>query len=39
MNEKSSFIIDKNYIKKSQEKVLKNAQWIVPGHGEIFKIK
>ena len=39
VNEKSSFIIDKNYIKKSQEKVLKNAQWIVPGHGEIFEIK
>jgi len=37
--EMSSFITDKKLYKKSQEKVLKNAQWIVPGHGEIFKIK
>ena len=37
--EMSSFITDKKLYKKSQEKVLKNAQWIVPGHGEIFEIK
>ena len=35
--EKSSFITDKKLYKKSQEKVLKNARWIVPGHGNIFK--
>jgi glyoxylase-like metal-dependent hydrolase (beta-lactamase superfamily II) len=34
----SSFITDKKLYKKSQEKVLKNAQWIIPGHGDIFEV-
>ena len=35
--EKSSFITDEKLYKQSQEKILKLVDYIVPGHGNIFK--
>jgi len=35
---KLAFAENKNLLKASQKKILKMADWIVPGHGAIFKV-
>ncbi len=37
--EDDPYASDKEELKKSREKVLKLADWIVPGHGEMYRVK
>ena len=37
INLKDPYVKDERALKKSREKILKIADWIIPGHGKIFK--
>jgi glyoxylase-like metal-dependent hydrolase (beta-lactamase superfamily II) len=37
--EKNIYVSDKGEYEKSMKKVLNLADYIIPGHGEIFKVK
>ncbi|MFH1711147.1 MAG: MBL fold metallo-hydrolase [Nanoarchaeota archaeon] len=39
MNHKDPYMKDEKQLKESREKILKIADWIIPGHGKMFKIK
>jgi len=39
INKQDPYAIDFEKLKKSREKVLKIADFVVPGHGKIFKVK
>lgn len=38
LKDKPAFVEDKKLHKASQKKILKMADWIVPGHGDIFRV-
>lgn len=38
LKDKLAFVDDKKMHRASQEKILKMADWIVPGHGNIFEV-
>ena len=37
INHKDRYVKDKKALRKSRKKILKLADWIIPGHGEIFE--
>lgn len=39
ISKKDPFTKDLQALKESREKVLKIADWVIPGHGKIFKVK
>lgn len=39
LKDKLAFVDNKKLHRASQKKILKMADWIVPGHGNIFKVK
>ncbi|MBU2564472.1 MBL fold metallo-hydrolase [Patescibacteria group bacterium] len=39
LNHKDPYVKDKDSLRKSREKVLELADYIIPGHGKMFKIK
>jgi len=39
INKEDPFAQDWKTLKESRKKVLKNADWIIPGHGKMFKVK
>jgi glyoxylase-like metal-dependent hydrolase (beta-lactamase superfamily II) len=39
MNKKDPFVKDKKALKNSRKKILKIADYIIPGHGKMFKVK
>lgn len=39
LTRKDPFVKDQKELEKSRKKVLKIADWIIPGHGEMFRVK
>lgn len=37
--EDDPYASDKEKLKESRKKVLEIADWVIPGHGKIFKVK
>lgn len=37
LNHKDPYVKDEKALRKSREKILKIAEWIIPGHGKMFK--
>ncbi|HDJ96516.1 MAG TPA: hypothetical protein ENG45_00395 [Candidatus Aenigmarchaeota archaeon] len=38
INKKDPYAKDLKKLKQSRKKVLKNCDWIIPGHGKMFKV-
>jgi glyoxylase-like metal-dependent hydrolase (beta-lactamase superfamily II) len=39
MNHKDPYVKDEKILKESRRKILEIADWIIPGHGKMFKVK